>query len=155
MSFARPNGEGVRFCLECQWLSASNALYLVTTEYYKLHSDDMSANSTSMFVASPRNPLWSKEAILALVAIFVMVILSSIGVFCKHRSKYWKLVCFQSRRQKSHLDDEELATIRPKTCWNDIEDVRRYQQESYTSILRLRRGPRISRTSSRTLRGRR
>jgi hypothetical protein len=47
--------------------------------------------------------------------------------------------------------DEELAMFRLKSRtsgWVDIADVRRYQQETYTSILRTRRGPRVSRFSS-------
>jgi hypothetical protein len=37
--------------------------------------------------------------------------------------------------------------------WVDIEDVRRYQQETYTSLLRMRRGPdRLSRHMCRDIR---
>ncbi|KAF1848194.1 uncharacterized protein K460DRAFT_308170 [Cucurbitaria berberidis CBS 394.84] len=102
----------------------------------------MASNGTNILPASNTSPSWSKEAIFALATMFIMLMLSSIGLICKHQRRS----IFQSFRWLNAIPhDEELAVIRQSphsSGWVDILRVRQYQQESYTSILRMRRGPR-------------
>ncbi|KAF7670666.1 hypothetical protein GT037_011245 [Alternaria burnsii] len=83
-----------------------------------------------------------------------MVLLSSMGIACK---SLMKTSNFRMRYRWWRMDDEELATDRLRSTnrgWVGIADVRRYQQDTYTSMLRLRRGPRLLRSSSRMNDGR-
>ncbi|OAG14892.1 hypothetical protein CC77DRAFT_502093 [Alternaria alternata] len=117
----------------------------------------MAANLTQITTTAKDGQPWSREAIFALVSIFIMVLLSSIGLACKHCLKSpnrWTV----SRWRRLLMNNEELARIhvRPTMSgWVDIVNVRQYQQDTYTSLLRMRRGPRLSRSSSRITEGRR
>ncbi|KAH6851506.1 hypothetical protein BKA58DRAFT_473831 [Alternaria rosae] len=102
-------------------------------------------------IIAEKDHAWSKEAVFALVTLFVMVILSGLGLAFKNRLKASDLWMWYRWRRRS-MDEVELATLRTRTMasgWVGIEDVRRYQQATYTSVLRTRRGPRPSRASSR------
>ncbi|KAH7081816.1 hypothetical protein BKA63DRAFT_405404 [Paraphoma chrysanthemicola] len=94
---------------------------------------------------------WSKEAIVALVTVFVMVLFSSLGMIWKHRSILWSLSLLRPGRQNVPFQDVELVSQHAfaYTDWVDMTAARKYQQETYTSLLRMRRGPRYARTSPR------
>ncbi|RII18041.1 hypothetical protein CUC08_Gglean002129 [Alternaria sp. MG1] len=53
----------------------------------------MSANLTSPSATTETDRSWSKEAILAIVSLFVMLLLSGMGMVCKSRMKgsdFWR-----------------------------------------------------------------
>ncbi|KAF7670665.1 hypothetical protein GT037_011244 [Alternaria burnsii] len=84
-----------------------------------------------------------------------MLLLLGMGMVCKSRMKgsdFWR-----HKWGRIPTNDQELVIVRTRsntTNWVDIADVRRYQQKTYTSDSRKRRGPRVSSTSSRTTGGR-
>jgi hypothetical protein len=111
---------------------------------------------------------WSRESIIALATIFVMVFLSCLGFILKHRlrkltssrlGQRWSCMVAQgihtkhwhrSRRLTTHTDIElaPISHVAISSSWVDMADVRRYQQKTYTSFVRSRRGPRMSRFGS-------
>jgi hypothetical protein len=112
--------------------------------------------------------LWSKESIIALATIFVMLFVSSLGFMMKHRltkltssrrGRRWTYMVAQGMHVKHRrrslrlrtITDIELAPVSQTAIssnWVVMADVRRYQQETYTSFVRSRRGPRMSRLGS-------
>ncbi|KAF2819513.1 hypothetical protein CC86DRAFT_412821 [Ophiobolus disseminans] len=108
----------------------------------------MAANGTFDDPVTNINPSWPKDAIIALATIFIMVILSCLRLLCKYPSRALSLSYIWRRRPSMIAEDLELAplqSVSSSSCgWVDIEDVRRYQQRTYTSIVRTRRGPRSS-----------
>ncbi|KAH6839874.1 hypothetical protein B0T12DRAFT_36655 [Alternaria alternata] len=109
----------------------------------------MPANLTHAVTTTETDESWSKEAILAMTSLLVMVLLSGMGMICKSRMKgsgFWR-----HRWGSMPTNDQELVIVRTRSNtidWVDIADVRRYQQNTYTSILRMRRGSSLSNTSS-------
>ncbi|OAL44910.1 hypothetical protein IQ07DRAFT_226176 [Pyrenochaeta sp. DS3sAY3a] len=89
---------------------------------------------------------WSKEAILALTTIFIMILLSSMGVFFKYRTifilryaSYFPLH-FGSKWPVKRQDEEAAIPLQNDNplVWGNMQDARRYQQEAYTQVLRMR-----------------
>ncbi|KAH7350293.1 hypothetical protein BKA66DRAFT_431365 [Pyrenochaeta sp. MPI-SDFR-AT-0127] len=104
------------------------------------------------------NSSWSKESIVALATIFIMLLLSSIGLICKYHQtpisfRVWSL----KRYIELMVEGDQLPEVhRPANGlhWVDMADVRRYQQETYSSLIRLRNGPRTSIPPRQSSRGR-
>jgi hypothetical protein len=108
---------------------------------------------------------WSKESIIALATIFIMISISALGFIMKHRLRTFislrlgqRESCMAARgthakhcrihpRLMALIDIELLPMSRVMTAsdWVDMANVRRYQQETYTWQVRLRRGPRTTR----------
>ncbi|KAF2792205.1 hypothetical protein K505DRAFT_338868 [Melanomma pulvis-pyrius CBS 109.77] len=108
---------------------------------------------------SPASTGWSKEALFSLLAIFVMALCSSISLACKYcivnRYQWDTRRCCWVKRKAIELDLNLSPISRPSTSsnpnpsssadtwpWGDMRAVRQHQQETYTSLVRLRRGPR-------------
>ncbi|KAF2025410.1 hypothetical protein EK21DRAFT_116813 [Setomelanomma holmii] len=97
----------------------------------------MATNGTDAGLVTSSNSSWSKEAIIGLATIFIMILLSGLRVICKHWSKGASSIRFQTRWFNDNRNDTELVPLQraySNTGWIDIVDVRRYQQENYTSI---------------------
>jgi hypothetical protein len=145
----------------------------ITYQWYILDQYTMRYKSltiTGTYVVPDSRPSqpWSRESIIALATIFVMIFLSSLGFMLKHRLRKLMLSCLGQRwpykvaqgihakhwhrsRRLTTLTDIELAPISHVAIslnWVDMADVRRYQQETYTSFVRSRRGPRMARFGS-------
>lgn len=104
---------------------------------------------------------WSKEALLSLLAILVMIILSSLSLAWKNgllqkarsvRSKFWKTKNYDMARKFTEtysLNANKLLEAIDVECaacscsgdthtWVELKAARRHQQETYTSLLRMR-----------------
>ncbi|KAF2819511.1 hypothetical protein CC86DRAFT_387929 [Ophiobolus disseminans] len=87
------------------------------------------------------SPSWSKEAIISLATIFIMMLFSSFGLFLKRRRR---LSTYAPGSIGAFPEDLEMVTLPSyarKINWVDIADARRFQQHSYTTMLRTKRGP--------------
>ncbi|RMZ72068.1 hypothetical protein GMOD_00007059 [Pyrenophora seminiperda CCB06] len=72
-----------------------------------------------------------------------MLLLSGIGMVCKHRIKPLNQYYMWYGWRRQSVKDEEIALDHRRSSgydWVAITDVRRDQQERYTSSLRMRRG---------------
>ncbi|EAT89753.1 hypothetical protein HBH56_019160 [Parastagonospora nodorum] len=115
---------------------------IATTD--KLSPYTMTTNTTYVLPTSPVSSSWSKEAILALVAIIISLVMSGLGFLFKHRLKTFFPPRLKRRRSVRVTQDIELAygSHTDTSCeWVDIERIRRYQQDTYTSLLHTRHGP--------------
>ncbi|KAH4059287.1 hypothetical protein HBI04_020530 [Parastagonospora nodorum] len=110
----------------------------------KLSPRPMATNTTYIPPTSPVSSSWSKEAILALVTIITSLVMSGLGLLFKHRLKTFFPPRLKRHRSLRATQDIELAygSHADTSCeWVDIERIRRYQQDTYTSLLHTRHGP--------------
>jgi hypothetical protein len=150
--------------------SLINGMYstLTTSDQYTTRNKNLNITGTYVVPDSSPSPSWSKESIIALATIFIMIFLSALGFMVKHRlrklvssrlGQRWSCMVAQGihakhwrrSRRLTTLPDIELAPmsrVAISSSWVDMADVRRYQQETYTSFLRSRRGPRMSKFGS-------
>ena len=135
----------------------SNILSLYTLRFtYSLIGLD-----TVLHAQSSPTSGWTKEAIFTLLSVFLTISLAIAGLILRYYMNKGTLSYWTSRRGwrtesgKQHVKacirdiyltklDEELH-ISPspqRSCWVELAEARRYQQRTYTSVSRLRRGPR-------------
>ncbi|KAH7081815.1 hypothetical protein BKA63DRAFT_219893 [Paraphoma chrysanthemicola] len=113
----------------------------------------MISNDLNIKSMAPLEDSWSTEARIGMATIFVMIILSTFGICVKHPKSVSLLLGVVQSWAK--VEAVALPTTRSSfenSSWVSMADVRRYQQETYTSYTRSRRGPRPIRvgTLSRT-----
>ncbi|KAH6851395.1 hypothetical protein BKA58DRAFT_424952 [Alternaria rosae] len=105
-------------------------------------ADRISIDTVSHNTASSSG--WTKEAIFTLLSVFLTITLAIIGFILRHYVQKRTPGYRRSNGGRRTEPDEELHIDRSpqRPCWVDLAEARRYQQQAYTSVSRLRRGPR-------------
>ncbi|KAH3919817.1 hypothetical protein HBH56_019170 [Parastagonospora nodorum] len=89
---------------------------------------------------------WAKEAIIACTTLILMAALPGLKKSYRWTARRLNIAhprLWRTRREAVDVDTEllPLQSLSDHKGWAGMADVRRYQQDTYTSNIRMRRGP--------------